>query len=95
MENHILEYKNTLQSILEKYNQRTEVKINVCEYEQTDEIMKDRYLEFDFNIKDFTDELADEILDFTFDCLINDGIEIIPSDKMVEILIENQYEIIF
>ena len=95
MENHIIEYTNTLKEILNKYNQNTEVEVKICKSQRSNDIMRDRYLEFNFNIVEFNENLADEILDFTFDCLINDGIEIIPSDKMIEFLSKNHYKTIF
>ena len=99
MEDKIKYYKEEIEKLLEKYDYVSEVTVvykPIETFKDIDEFTGEEFemesnecLEYDFEIKDyFPIGLSDYLMNLSFDCVVkNGGIELFPSDQIVEALI--------
>lgn len=98
MKDKIKFYKEEIEKLLDKHNYVSEVTVvykPAEKFKDVDEFTGEEFemesnecLEYDFEIKDyFPIKLSDDLMDLEFHCINNYGIELFPSDKIVESLI--------
>ena len=96
-------YKEKIEKLLEKHNYISEVTIvykptekvtTIDEFSGEEfEIESNECIEYDFEIKNyFPIELSDDLMDLEFYCIENDGIELFPSDQIIESLMKENLE---